>query len=147
MVHRAFGVANDITEGREIFIAALGKQITHLMIVKNIDEDDRFKDIVGLKCIFSDSSGIVIYDGGQNCCEQRFMTIDDDLSYFVGAELWGIDLRDAPNIDDEDGVHEVQFVIVTTSKGSFTIASHNEHDGHYGGFDIGVKWMEDVNAS
>jgi hypothetical protein len=33
-------------------------------------------------------------------------------------------------------VHETQFLIVDTTKGSFTIVNHNEHNGYYGGFGL-----------
>jgi hypothetical protein len=38
-----------------------------------------------------------------------------------------------PNGDD---VHEVQFLVVTTSKGAITVATHVVHNGYYGGFSI-----------
>lgn len=79
---------------------------------------------------------IKIWDDGQSCCERRYMMTDDDLPYFVGATLQDIELRDAPNEPHEWGEHEVQFLVITTSKGAFTMATHNEHNGYYGGFAI-----------
>ena len=49
------------------------------------------------------------------------------------------EIREAPNEPDEYGDHEVQFLLVNTSIGTFTVASHNEHNGYYGGFDIVIK--------
>lgn len=69
------------------------------------------------------------------CCEERYMSSDDDLGFFKGAELMNLELRDGPNQDSDGyGEHEVQFLLVTTSKGVFTMASHNIHNGYYSGF-------------
>ena len=74
-------------------------------------------------------------DEGQSCCENRYMSTDDDLSDFIGGTLLDAEIKAAPDETDEWGqVHEVQFLEVRTSKGSFTMASHNEHNGYYGGF-------------
>jgi hypothetical protein len=43
-------------------------------------------------------------------------------------------LQDASERPDEYGIHEVQFLIVDTDRGSFTCETHNEHNGYYGGF-------------
>lgn len=83
---------------------------------------------------------VELWDGGQSCCESRYMTADDeDLSYYSGAKLLGFLVEDAPAVEGEYDVHEVQFLHVKTSKGSFTLASHNEHNGYYGGISLSVK--------
>jgi len=96
---------------------------------------------------FTDGSIIMIRDDGQSCCESRYMTCDDDLTGYEGGQLVGID-TDAPGggyeaKDDPDGYasdcHETQFVKVQTTKGSFTLCTHNEHNGYYGGFDLTVE--------
>ena len=84
-----------------------------------------------------------ISDRGQSCCEDRYMTCDDDLQSYCGERFLGFEIRDAPDIKDSE-VHEVQFLIVNTDKGSFSIANHNVHNGYYGGFNIGI---EVVNAN
>jgi hypothetical protein len=106
------------------FRMAVGKKITAL----TLGDDD------ALHFTFSDGYRLKLYDDGQSCCESRYMRTDDDLSYFVGAELLSAEVRDAPSMPDEYGEHEVQFLVVTTSKGVFTMATHNEHNGYYGGF-------------
>ena len=57
-----------------------------------------------------------------------------------------IELRDAPNVEDDEygNVHEVQFLVVTTSKGAFTIETHNEHNGYYGGFFIEAEVSQQI---
>ncbi len=82
---------------------------------------------------------LVLSDDGQSCCESRYMTCDDDLTGYDGATLMEVEVRDAPSIDDPDGSHEVQFLVVTTSKGAITVATHNEHNGYYGGFAIAAR--------
>jgi len=63
------------------------------------------------------------------------MHTDDDLPYFVGAKLVGLELRDGPTDEDKYGdPKECQFLLVKTDKGEITIANYNEHNGYYGGF-------------
>lgn len=85
---------------------------------------------------FKKENKIILHDAGQSCCETRYMTCDDNLDYYVGAEYYDWEVRDAPNIQDDCEVHNVQFLIINTSRGSFTVANHNEHNGYYGGFNI-----------
>lgn len=76
-----------------------------------------------------------LVDQGQSCCEHQYMVCDDDLSYHVGAVLHDAEIKTAAEQPhDEYGEHEIQFLVVTTSKGQFTVANHNEHNGYYGGF-------------
>lgn len=119
--------------GGECFLSAVGKYIQAIEI-----HDSE------LRLTFGDGSRIKLFDDGQSCCEHRYMTCDDDLSYYIGAQLLDAEIKDAPDAEDEYGVHEVQFLEVKTSKGSFTVASHNEHNGYYGGFWIKAAEMEDA---
>jgi len=117
------------------FTKAKGKKIIALELV----EDARgFRHGHGdaLRFTFEDGTKMQLRDDGQSCCESRYMMTDDDLSQFIGADLLDAEIRDAPNEPDKYGEHEVQFLVVTTSKGAFTMASHNEHNGYYGGFSI-----------
>lgn len=88
---------------------------------------------------FTDGTSLEMYDGGQSCCEQRYMTTDDCLSEYEGAKLLDFELKNAPDQEDEYGIHEIQFLEVKTDKGSFQMANHNEHNGYYGGFFIIAK--------
>lgn len=119
--------------GGECFLSAVGKYIQAIEI-----HDSE------LRLTFGDGSRVKLFDDGQSCCEHRYMTCDDDLSYYIGAQLLDAEIKDAPDAEDEYGVHEVQFLEVKTSKGSFTVASHNEHNGYYGGFWIKAAEMEDA---
>lgn len=81
---------------------------------------------------------LILEDGGQSCCEKRYMVIDDDLDEYVGAKLLGFETKDAPDVESGE-VHEVQFLEVMTSVGPITAANHNEHNGYYGGFDVTAR--------
>jgi hypothetical protein len=110
------------------FVAAiepmLGKKIASATLVN--DE---------LDLVFEGGGTLRLFDSGQDCCEFRYMRTDDDLPYFTGAELRGVELLEAPDAPGDE-VHEVQFLVVHTTKGDLTMSSHNEHNGYYGGFDI-----------
>lgn len=108
----------------DAFKGALNKTITGLTL-----GDDN-----ALHFTFEDGSKIKLFDDGQSCCESRYMRTDDNLSDYIGAQLLDAEIKEAPGVPDEYGEHEVQFLEVKTSKGSFTMASHNEHNGYYGGF-------------
>lgn len=104
--------------------AAMGKTITALSLT---DDQLRFE--------FEDGSRLRLQDSGQSCCEHRYMQTDDDLPYYIGAKFVGADVRDGGSTESEYGdTHEIQFLVVTTDRGTFSMASHNQHNGYYGGF-------------
>ncbi len=116
----------------------------HLKAQGKIISEIRFSE-KALILKFGDGSAIKIWDGGQSCCEHRYMTTDDDLQYFVGTKFLNAELREAPSKDTEYGdVHEVQFLLVNTDKGTFTIESHNEHNGYYGGIWIVIEDLQET---
>jgi hypothetical protein len=92
-----------------------------------------------LRLVFEDGTELCFADRGQNCCEHRYMTCDDDLVGWTGAKFVGVDLLEAPNGNNGD-VHEVQFLHVRTDMGTLTCQTHNEHNGYYGGFSVEV-WI------
>lgn len=93
-----------------------------------------------LRFMFADGSQMNLWDDGQSCCENRYMVTEDDLSLYSGAMLVNIEVRDAPDMEDEyDNVHEVQFLEVMTNRGCFTMSTHNEHNGYYGGFCVRME--------
>lgn len=109
---------------KDIVEKSIGKEI--LRIVFSEDE---------LKLFFSNNGGLKIWDGGQSCCEHRYMTTDDDLDYLVGSRLLEIEVTGEKLIKEEEGdYHEVQFLIIKTDRGAVTIETHNENNGYYGGF-------------
>jgi hypothetical protein len=116
----------------------LGKYIFEKIINVNFDDD----------CIilsFDNGTKLTICDGGQCCCESRYMTTDDDVNSLVGGLLLHIDLKDGPDEEDTYGdVHEIQFLEISTDKAFVTIANHNEHNGYYGGF--AIQFYEGYNS-
>jgi hypothetical protein len=105
---------------------SIGKKISDLHIQDN--------EII---ITFDDKSKLKIFDDGQSCCESRYMSTDDDLTQFKEATLRDVELLDCKSDDDGDyGSHDIQFLRVSTDKGDFRLASHNEHNGYYGGFSI-----------
>ena len=111
----------------EIFLAAIGKTITEL----TIGEDDAFH------LVFSDGSKMRLVDTGQSCCETRYMRTDDTLSDYIGAQLLSVGTREVSSPEDEGwDAHDIEFLVVKTSKGDFTMSNHNVHNGYYGGFAI-----------
>lgn len=111
-----------------VFGAAIGKTIAALAL-----EDNQ------LRLTFDDGTAIAFYDDGQSCCEDRYLSCDDDLNAFVGATLMEAETRDGPDEERDYGVHETAFLVVTTSLGAFTCVTHNEHNGYYGGFALRVR--------
>lgn len=115
--------------------AGIGKRVAEAAIVNN-----------ALRLKLADGSRLRLWDGGQSCCESRYMTCDDDLPYYAGAELLQVEVKDGPTVTDDCDVHEQQFLVVTTSKGSFTVANHNEHNGYYGGISLEAQWYPAAEA-
>lgn len=92
-----------------------------------------------------DGSILRLFDDGQSCCESRYMKTDDNLDEYSGSVLLGFELKNGPDIETEYDVHDVQFLDVKTDKGTFQMASHNEHNGYYGGFWIVAKLTPPCN--
>ena len=77
---------------------------------------------------------IRIRDDGQNCCELRWITCDDDVGSFAGARLLSVEWRPGPKSIEGYDVYETAFVRVVTSRGDIVLCTHNQHNGYYGGF-------------
>jgi hypothetical protein len=131
----------------ESFNQGLNKVITALTLDNNsydCNDDNEYHNNGGLHFTFEDGYKMRLYDAGQSCCEKRYMHTDDDLSYYVGATLTGAEIVKGPadpdrNDDDDDlpdDRHEIQFLKVDTNRGRFTVETHNEHNGYYGGFSV-----------
>ena len=125
MIRQLFGDS----ESAPAFQSAIGKTIQAAGI-----DDDANRGDGALRLTFTDGTGLLLFDDGRSCCESRYMRTDDDLNYHVGATLVSADVQDGPPIDEEYGDHETAFLHVTTSKGTFVVVTHNEHNGSYGGF-------------
>src|SRR5690606_28375147 len=113
--HLDFGVLIRMLGGNHETVAtmrsAIGKTIAEAWI-----DDDANRGNGALRLRFSDGTGIMIYDAGRYCCEERYMKTDDDLSYYTGATLIAAEVKKGPEVKGEYGVHEMAFLHVKTSK-------------------------------
>jgi hypothetical protein len=114
------------------FGQCIGKEISGLAMTN----DDK------LKFDFTDGAAMVLFDNGQSCCEDRYMTTDDELQDFVGATLLGAKAADYDEVPAGEDVHEIAFLHIATSKGVFTMQTHNKHNGCYGGFDVVTRMVK-----
>ena len=93
-------------------------------------------------CTFHFCAGIVmtILDNGQSCCEKRTMTCDDEMIQFEGSKLTGVELLQciSAKSDQFGDEHDCCFLRIDTTKGSFRLCMHNEHNGYYGGFNPSI---------
>ena len=117
----------------EAFTSCVGKTIASIVIDPEDDGD--------LVFVLDDGRTLRIFDDGQSCCERRYMSCDDDLGAFTGATLDGAEVRPGQEGDEDeyDDVHETGFLVVRTSFGEFTVVTHNQHNGYYGGFSIQAR--------
>lgn len=117
-------------ETRKIIETSIGKTIASLEIVDNV------------LCVgFTDLSGLMVSDHEQECCETRYMSTEDDLTYHVGAQLFGIDTRAVESVEEGRGYayHDTMFLELRTSLGVVSFANHNVHNGNYDGFSIHIE--------
>ena len=91
---------------------------------------------------FDDGVTVRIWDGGQSCCEHRYMTTDDDVQSLVGGELREVSVREGPEIATEYDEHETATLVIQTDQIAATFVTHNEHNGYYGGFGLSLDEVE-----
>lgn len=92
---------------------------------------------------FANSAELILADKGQSCCERRYLSCDDDLAGLAGGYLRGVEVANGPDEEGEYGeCHEQMFLQIRTTKGDFTVVSHNEHNGYYGGISFDAEWVE-----
>ena len=128
------GVIINMLGGNAETVDAVNKCVNQTITSLKVEKDE-------LVIAFANNTKLILWDDGQSCCEYRYMVCDDkqDLQQFVGATLVGFEIKEAPELPLEYGAHEVQFLDVKTSKGVFQCATHNEHNGYYGGFYVKAK--------
>ena len=94
--------------------------------------------------IRTDAPGsVLLYDRGQTCYEDRYITIDDDLSEYIGATITGLEEREYRTVSDEGCyVHDAQTVVIHTDRGPLDLVTHVDHNGYYGGFDVCLRHFD-----
>lgn len=122
MLHELFSNKKDAAE------KYYGKQIQNAEII----EDE-------LIITFSDGIKVAILDDGQSCCEERYMTCDDDVNDLIGNELRAIQIKDGGEKEDNYESYEWAFVDIVTDKSVVQLCTHNKHNGYYGGFAVSIK--------
>lgn len=96
---------------------------------------DDYVDAIELT--FTDGKKVRIQDTGRQCCERRYITVDDDLSCLVGGKITDIVEKGYQNEDLEDGdTYEAVFIDILTDKSFVTFTAHNAHNGYYSGFEF-----------
>jgi hypothetical protein len=132
MSNLGFSVMLNMLKDNSKIVKLYNESIGKIIKSAEIEENE-------LRIVFSDGKEIVIYDNGQSCCEDRYMSTDDNLSEFKGHALKKIELKNGDGTESDWGEHEILFLEITTDKGFFQIVNHNEHNGYYGGFSIEIK--------
>lgn len=89
-----------------------------------------------LRIEFADGDVLYLWDDYQHCCEDRYMTCEDDLAAVAGGTILGMEVSDGPSEAIENGrsYHDCQFLRIRTTEGPIVVATHNIHNGYYGGF-------------
>ena len=89
---------------------------------------------------------VTITDNMWQCCEHRYMTIEDGESeYFLYSDFIEVNLsKSIVELDEPDKMgwvqaHDIAFVNIVTSIGVLVLSVHNSHNGYYAGFDIQVS--------
>lgn len=93
-----------------------------------------------LEIKFEDGSILEFKDSKQSCCENRYMTCDDNIDDFTGKVFKDVSIRNGNGINTKGhGDHDIEFLLIHTDNGDITVSNHNEHNGYYSGFNITVR--------
>lgn len=101
---------------------------------KTIASAELIADPSSLLIRFTDETALRIWDDGQSCCETRYMTTEDDLANFTDVIFTGVEIVNGSEEEIDYETIEIQFLNIHTNLGTFQMATHNEHNGYYGGF-------------
>ena len=116
-----------------------GKTIESIDL-RHYEKNEMFKENPDRIVIeFTDGVKISISDEGQSCCEERFITCDDDLDSFSGGTLIAVEVvghQEVSSNDLSEYYKEICFLKIVTDIGTVTFETHNIHNGYYGGFAI-----------
>ncbi len=102
---------------------------------------EKYNQFDGYKITTDKQEIFVLISNGQSCCEQwGYLSSNDGLEDFSGAELLKLELVDEAlnkqQIKDEFkyGLDEgsIIFVNFETDRGTFQLAVYNNHNGYYG---------------
>lgn len=109
-----------------------------ILEIKEISEDGGWSGMDGY-LVKTDKQEIkVLISNGQSCCEDwGYLSTNDDVEEFVGADLMGITLTDTSLNTEKynpkdcyDGGYV--FVNFETNLGTMQLVVYNHHNGYYG---------------
>jgi hypothetical protein len=126
-------------ESYQIYQSILGKRIEAIRLDKEANGGDGglWLQMVGLE------RPVLLVDDARSCCESRWMECDDNLPYFVGAEITEVETRSGADATEEYGdVKETLFVNIVTSAGPIELKAYNSHNGYYGGIMPKFRYAE-----
>ena len=134
MAKLGMGAMLGLLGGNEDTVAAYNSALGRIISNAQMDEDVCEDGALVLE--FEGGGVLTLWDAGRSCCENRYITCDDDLSELAGKVLSAIEPKAGPEIEDEWGqMHEQMFIEVLCADGTnATLTTHNEHNGYYGGF-------------
>lgn len=87
--------------------------------------------------LFDDETYLVIQNEILGC-ETRYMSTDDDLSYYIGAVYLGHEIKSVQKSVQDDSYTEIEFIEISTRRGCFQIKNYNIYNGEYGGFNTEI---------
>lgn len=112
-------------------------RIEELPSFKRTAED--WQTFEGYEIITDEQSVKIGVSSGQSCCESfGYLTTNDDLKDFIGADLTGISIVDTAlnnkKIEELEYLDQggAMFVNIETSNGVLQIVVYNAHNGYYG---------------
>lgn len=96
-------------------------------------------DYIGYEVVTDKQTIEIKIDNSHQCCETwGFFSTNDNISDFIGADLYDVYLTDGQytKVLDEDGDElygaETMFITLNTSRGPLQLAVYNDHNGYYG---------------
>ena len=117
----------------------MNEKILSIEEVENIEptKADSYESCDGYKVVTDKQEIFVLISNGQSCCENwGYLSSNDDIKEFIGAQLNSLTLTDTAlkTVDPELYLDEgqIQFVNFDTSKGLLQLAVYNAHNGYYG---------------
>lgn len=96
-----------------------------------------YNTYVGYRVQTDKTKALVLVSDGQSCCENfGYITTNDDLKEFLGAEVLKIEVVDTA-LRKHDAIEymdegEIMFVNFETDRGTLQLAVYNSHNGYYG---------------
>ncbi len=116
------------------------ERIVSIVSIVSIEEVSGSELMEGYKVVTDRHTYHVLIGSEQFCCETSgYLTSDDDIQQYIGAELREVRLTDtalnsarveASDYYEDDG--GIQFVYFVTDRGVLQLAVYNAHNGYYG---------------